>query len=51
MVGLVSVLDLMRLIRIREQNSHGTTWEDSYHHGHLNSDVSSEALSQLRKLL
>ena len=51
MVGLVSVLDLMRLIRIREQNSHGTTWEDSYHHGHLNSDVSSEALGQLRKLL
>ena len=49
MVGLASALDLMRLIR--KQASHGTTLEDNYLNGHLNSDVSSEALSQLRKLL
>ena len=49
MVGLASALDLMRLIR--KQASPGTTLEDNYLHGHLNFDVSSEALSQLRKLL
>ena len=49
MVGLASALDLMRLIR--KQASHGTTLEDNYLHGHLNSDVSSEALGHLRKLL
>ena len=49
MVELASALDLMRLIR--KQASHGTTLEDSYLHGRLNSDVSSEALGQLRKLL